>query len=514
MEQRPSQHSKFPPIVAARDSFARINDYLCEELLMYLPPDQKLKFAGVSAQFERTIFRRQRQLTIAPTNNEWNKVKNQILKRFVGDFSVKHKVDAEMFDELLSKFCHVDDIVILYNLDTANMDELIASIIRHCHKVRRFQANFFNISEKMLDEFGRCFGHSLRVVKSSYVSPSNTKIPNSFALLKHCSNLVSLKSSGLLSDQLLEPKDESTSTTSTTAHADIGTQTMLPKLRSCHLNVTNVEGVNELENFSSVYMNHVEKIKVDMVDYIYRSHYMVNFIFPMGICKFRNLRQCLLTLKYNGGYDADFVWLNNGLTGIANDCPKLAHLGIDFIGHQDFFINHVLQSLTSFEHLPRLSISVSMYNKGLEFPQMLSVRQLDLAYPRLYQCTHLKQLVHAYPQVSILKLNWMYFFNDVLLNSLIGLRRLQRLKVGGLCPPDVTTNGLCTFLNASAQIQSIAFDKTPKINVKTFDMLIDFVNRKPEVYYDFDFCLRDAEAKLEFDQMLSSLHLPNNISIQ
>lgn len=185
-------------------------------------------------------------------------------------------------------------------------------------------------------------------------------------------------------------------------------------------------------------------------------------------------------------------------------------------GHQDFFINHVLQALSVFQRLPHLSLSVSMYNKGLLFPVLPSVEQLDLAYPRLYQCTCLKQIVQAYPQVSTLTLNWMYFFNDVLLNSLIGMKKLQKLKIGGLCPPDVTTNGLTTFLNTAPQIRSVEFDKKPKVNTKTVDMLIKFVSKRPNVYYDFDFCLREGEPeeKRSFDTYFSQVPLPKNMAIR
>lgn len=506
-----------------RDSFARISDYLCEDILMHLAPDQKIKLECVSRQFQRTIYRRQRRLVISPGSNEWTKVKNAILKRFVGDYSVKHRIDARLFDLILSKFRHIDDIVINYNIDTSNMDELFGSMMEHCIRIRRLNVNFFNISEQTLDEFGQIFGHSLRVIKSSYVS--DNKIPYSYALLKHCSNLVSLKSSEFMSEQLWNnvyntmvenENEDDDDQIETVIESNANDSIVLPNLKSCRLSVTSEEGVNQLERFSEVYMNKLEKIQVELVDYIYRSHYMVNFIFPLGICKFRNLRECLLTLKYNGGYDADFVWINNGLNGIANDCPKICHLGIDFIGHQDFFINHVLQALNCFKYLPHLSISVSMYNKGLVFPPLKSVQQLDLSYPRLYQCTCLKQLVQSYPRLTNLRLNWMYFFNDVLLNSLVGMKQLQQLQVGGLCPPDVSTNGLSTFLNTAPQIRSIVFDKKPKINIKTIDMLIEFVQKRPSIYYEFDLCLRDSEVeeKREFDQYFSSVPLPKNMSIR
>lgn len=515
-----------PASPPTRDSFDRISDYLCEDILSHLAPEQKIRLECVSQQFQRTIFRRQRRMVIAPGTNEWSRVKNTILKRFVGETNVKHKIDAKLFDQLLSKFRHIDDIVLNYNIDTGNMDELFASMMEHCIRIRRLHANFFNISESTLDQFGQVFGHSLRVIKSSYVS--NSKIPYSFALLKHCSNLVSLKSHEFLNEQLWNNVYNTMVETNDDEEDDDGIEAIdqvcqaeqqkevLPNLKSAQLSVTNEEGVNQLERFSDMYMNKLEKIHVELVDYIYRSHYMVNFIFPLGICKFRNLRECLLTLKYNGGYDADFIWINNGLNGIANDCPKICHLGIDFIGHQDFFINHVLQALLVFKALPRLSLSVSMYNKGLNFPPLASVQQLDLAYPRLYQCTCLKQLVQSYPQMSTLTLNWMYFFNDVLLNSLIGMKKLQKLKIGGLCPPDVTTNGLKTFLNTAPQIRSVEFDKKPKVTTKTVDMLVEFVSKRPNVYYDFDFCLRDGEPeeRRAFDQYFRRVPLPKNLAIR
>ncbi|KAH9408747.1 hypothetical protein TYRP_011015 [Tyrophagus putrescentiae] len=516
-----------PPSPPARDSFDRISDYLCEDILSHLAPEQKLRLECVSQQFQRTIFRRQRRLVIAPGTNEWSRVKNAILKRFVGEYNVKHRIDGKLFDQLLAKFRHIDDVVINYNLDTGNMDELFASLMEHCIRIRRLHANFFNISERTLDQFGQVFGHSLRVIKSSYVS--NGKIPYSFALLKHCSNLVSLKSHEFLSEQLwnnvyntmVEEEEEVEDDQEEDPQQQPQPQQpqqkeVLPNLKSAQLSVTSEEGVSQLERFSDLYMNKLEKIQVELVDYIYRSHYLVNFIFPLGICKFRNLRQCLLTLKYNGGYDADFVWINNGLSGIAQDCPLICHLGIDFIGHQDFFINSCLQALPCFKTLPRLSLSVSMYNKGLAFPPMPSVQQLDLAYPRLYQCTHLKQLVQSYPAVTTLTLSWMYFFNDVLLNSLIGMKKLQRLKIGGLCPPDVTTNGLTTFLNTAPQIRSVVFDKKPKVTTKTVEMLVEFVGKRPSVYYDFDFCLRDGEPeeRRQFEQYFSRVPLPKNMAIR
>lgn len=564
----------------ASHSFGRISDYLCEELLMYLPPEVKIRFECVSKQFQRTIFRRQRQLIIAPSRNEWSKVKNVLLKRFVGDFNVKHKIDIQLFDKILSKFRYIDDFIIHYNLDASNMDDIFNCLIRHCVRIRRMDANFFNVSEQTLDSFGKKFGHSLRVVKSSIVS--YTKIPNSFALLKHCSNLVSLNGSEFLNEQLWnnvyntmledaytnnnDNNDNTNNDNDNNEHYNIDftnqnsdeelinyefeeehesdnndvywknnfqldkeskqkKEMVLPNLKSCHLKVTNEEGVDQLEKFSNVYMNRLEKIKVEMVDYIARHHYMVNFIFPLGICKFRNLRECILTLKYNGGYDADFLWINNGLAGIAQDCTKIQHLGIDFIGHQDFFINHILEALTCFKTLPHLSISISMYNKGLNFPVMSSLDQLDLAYPRLYQCTNLKQLVHSFPNITILRLNRMYFFNDVLLNSLIGLKKLQILKVGGLCPPDVSTIGLKTFLNTSPQIRSIGFDHKPKINVKTLEMIVDFVQKHSHIYYDFDFCLDQSDpptdannnninVRNEFEQFFNQIPMPKNLSIK
>ncbi|KAH9413272.1 hypothetical protein DERP_012983 [Dermatophagoides pteronyssinus] len=516
----------------ARNSFSRISDYLCEEILMYLPPEDKIRLEYVSQQFKRTIFRRQYRFVIAPSCNEWSKVKNILLKRFVGDFNVIHKIDIQLFDKILSKFRYIDDFAIHYNLDTSNMDEIFECLMRHCVRIRRMDANFFNVSEKTLDAFGKRFGHSLRVVKSSIVS--NTKIPNSFALLKHCSNLVSLNGSEFLNEKLWNnvfntildndyTNDENNVETEAVEYCDEiclekenSKDVVLPNLKSCYLKVINEEGVNQLEKFSDVYMNRLEKIKVELVDYIARHHYMVNFIFPLGICKFRNLRECILTLKYNGGYDADFLWINNGLDGIAQDCKKIQHLGIDFIGHQDFFINHVLQALTCFKTLPHLSISISMYNKGLNFPVMPSLNQLDLAYPRLYQCTHLKQLVYSFPNCNTLHLQRMYFFNDVLLNSLIGLKKLQTLRVGGLCSPDVSTIGLKTFLNAAPQIRSIGFDTRPKIDTKTFEMIIDFVQKHENIYYDFDFCLQDFDPneKKEFEQFFNNVQLPKNLSIK
>lgn len=495
-----------------RDSFARFDDYLCEAILAHLPPEDKIRLEVVSKQFQRTIFRQQKRLVISPNTPEWSNVKNAMLRRFVGDLNVKHRIDMKVFDNILSKFSFVEDVEIQYNLDTENIDDIFRSLMRHCRSIRRLNVNFFNVSEEVLDEFGKTFGHTLEVVKSSYVS--NTKIPHSFALLKHCSNLVSLKSSELLDEQLwnnvyntmVEEEDEDSGKSEVV---------VLPNLKSCHLKVTTEEGVNQLERFSEVYMNRLERIKVEMVDYIARSHYMINFIFPLGICKFRNLRECILKLKYNGGYDADFVWLNNGLDGIANDCRKIEHLGLDFIGHQDFFINHVLEALTCFKTLPRLSISVSMYNKGLTFPVMPMVKRLKLAYPRLYQCTHLKHLVQSFPNVSNVNLCWMYFFNDVLLNSLIGMKRLKVLKIGGLCPPDVTTNGLRTFLSTSPQIRTLRFDKKPKITPKTIEVLLDFALKRSNTYYQFDFCLHqcDPDERKAFDQFFTQNPMPCNLLI-
>lgn len=257
------------------DSFSRIPDYLCEDLLQYLPPDQALRASKVSAQFARTVFRHHHRLVITPhTPTEWNKVKANLLKRFITDEGgVKHKIDPQAFDDLLAHFRHVDDIVILYNLDNENMDQLIGSMVKHLVKITRIHTNFFNISEPMLDQFGQVFGASLRVIKSSYLSQketttsgSSSPLPNSWALLKHCSNLVSLKSSELLNDQLWSGEEQEVDTPTSmscwSAPSEPANSIVLPKLRDAHLNATSEEGVNQLEQFSSIYMNHLEKIKV------------------------------------------------------------------------------------------------------------------------------------------------------------------------------------------------------------------------------------------------------------
>ena len=52
-----------------RQSFSdRICDDLCEEILQYLSLEDKLKFEGVSKQFQRTIFEKHYELTIDTYN--------------------------------------------------------------------------------------------------------------------------------------------------------------------------------------------------------------------------------------------------------------------------------------------------------------------------------------------------------------------------------------------------------------------------------------------------------------
>ena len=492
------------------DSFTRIPDYLAEEILRHLSPEDKLRLECVSKQFQRTIFRAQKQLCIAPSrSNEWSRIKNIILKRYVGETNVKHRIDETLFDMIISKFRYIEDVCIAYNIDSDNMDQLIRSLVRHCIRIKRLKVNFYNISETVLDEFGSRFGQTLRCIQSNITGIGN-KIPHSHTLLKHCSKLESLKSAEFLTDKIW---NNSETQIQQFDHDDA--LKMLPNLKSCHLKATTEEGVNQLEQFSTHFRDNVEKLQVDLVDYIYRSHYVVNFIFPLGICKFRNLRECLLTVKFNGGDEDDFLWITSGLQGIADDCPKLEYLGIEFIGHQDFFINQVLKSMKSFVRLKRISISVSMYNKELCFPLIASVEQLDLAYPRLYQCTCLKNLIQSFPNVKQLSLNWMYFFNDVLLNSLIGMRKLQTLKIGAICPPDISTQGLKTFLNASKCVQSIVFDKKPKIDTKTAEMLIQFAENRPNVYFYFNLCLQkcEPEEQKEFEAFFRTVMLPKNIAI-
>ena len=112
-----------------RDSFDdRICDDLCEDLLSYLPIEDKIRMQCVSKQFRRLLHRRQYDLTVS---------RQTLGHRY------RRAFDAKTFESLLKRF----PLITFISVDLIGHesgDQLIELITKYCKHLKAIHINFFD----------------------------------------------------------------------------------------------------------------------------------------------------------------------------------------------------------------------------------------------------------------------------------------------------------------------------------------------------------------------------------
>ena len=144
-------------VTEKRQSFSeRICDDLCEEILKYLPIEDRFRLEGVSKQFQRTIFKSQNVLFLQFYENS-----DYLLKKC----------------EIILKKCLNVNQIKIYGLFISGRDDvigiekynkLVEMIIKNCNNLSDFDFHTDYMSEENRNNFIEKFGSKIISVKFGF----------------------------------------------------------------------------------------------------------------------------------------------------------------------------------------------------------------------------------------------------------------------------------------------------------------------------------------------------------
>ena len=394
----------------------RICDDLCEEILQYLSLEDKLKLEGVSKQFQRTILKKQYELTIETDNFIPNR---KVKKKFKYLYIENTFIDLKSLEVLLKKCPNITTIF----LEEPDEDEngecdynpVFRLITKYCNNLRQIKFWNYKITDKNIKKFQQKFGQKIKFWDNFKDGSSFNLFPNIEKLLAYYNpefkqSLPQLKLKQLTELRIgLEEGEE---------HMVKTCVDTFPTLKHFDLNIRS-------KKFDSLYSS---------LDYISNLKHLIHFGFGE-----------LFGHKIN--------LFSDSLKRMANKCQKLKSFEFRFQNTSETsLVMQLFSTLMTFPALKRLILSFD-YDLNLDINPNISKTIFDStnvfpfeAFKRLPNITHLTLQFNTIIDLNIFrdidinlpKLQYLAFNDDIdatpeevtqMADILSRLSRLQTLKL-------------------------------------------------------------------------------------
>ena len=355
------------------DSFDdRFCDDLCEEILQYLPLNEKMRFECVSKQFQRTVFRRVHQFRLVEFETAfifegiYNFIPNTIWKLKYSSDELKMLMS---FESLLKKCPNIDSIRYI-SQNSQNIKLMLQMFTKYCNNLSELNSNIYKSNDcNESQEFFRKFGPKLR----DYYNNKFFHKVEEFNLFPNLRSL-NLDTNGSHLDDILQLNLRRVKSLNLIIEHDKGYMVpkVLQKFNEIRHLTLDFKSYNEMTVFNALQDSPLLQNVIDLKVWAegdQRSDFIINCLKQMAI-KSPNLKRIELFNK------KQFITLKN-----TSDFEQL------------------MSSLKAFPNLKRLGIRLQ-FMSGLEFDEIFSFK----GFPQ--ELTHLR--IDFYRQ----KLN-VLFFEDI-----------------------------------------------------------------------------------------------------
>jgi len=122
-----------------RQSFHRFCDDLCEEILAFLPINDKISLECVSKQFQSCIIRSQKVFELSESVTSESNLSKYLLKNFKPSYFTDIFIDYETLIKVLCKFKFINRIIItkshLGRYGRSNLLNVITALCQHIYSI-------------------------------------------------------------------------------------------------------------------------------------------------------------------------------------------------------------------------------------------------------------------------------------------------------------------------------------------------------------------------------------------
>jgi hypothetical protein len=152
-----------------RQSFHRFCDGLCEEILLFLPINDKIRLECVSKQFKRCLVKRQTILEISDNVLSRNNFKDCLLRSTIDILGRKIPIFNLKWRKLIKvvkKFTFINEIRInKKGLSKLARENALYIINAFCHQIKSMEFLFGSLSSIYIDLFAVKFGDNIKEIK-------------------------------------------------------------------------------------------------------------------------------------------------------------------------------------------------------------------------------------------------------------------------------------------------------------------------------------------------------------
>lgn len=458
-------------VIDERSSFVnRIYDDLCEDILQWLPVEDKIILSGVCRQFRRCLRAvRQRQQVLKldiELRNDRNNL--NIFMRHLSDLSLSEERKAKTFGRILTTFPNVNTIVFGKNSKLYMIEDLLLTpLINYCPRLESITFSPFNCSTKLVEDFAEHFGPRMKKVEFM------DRIFMIRAFIQ--------QSPGLQAIRFLNFKNL----------FDNNRQLLVSRVEKLEVfGVQNVELLNKLVE-TNTKLTHLE-ISLAFSESSQTSEALAI------LSKLKELR--ILKINLNDCHTFDKRIADN-MEAIATNCRKLKSFGLEVEFRKSFDTLMCFQKLGHFSSsLTRLSLNSHDSSTPNPIPtQRLSSECLK----RLPNLTHLELisdqiddkffvgLNQRTPLLKHLVIGYVHkkrTITDRCFESLAKLQHLESLSIKSLDRAkisSITDSGVKSLIKSCDRLQTLAIFNRIEISETTVDVIVDKATKNPQIYYNY-----------------------------
>ena len=423
-----------------RQSFSdRICDDLCEEILQYLSLEDKLKLEGVSKQFQRTVLKKQYELTIKTM--QYRKVTDKDKHLLIENMFI----DLESFEKLLKKCPNIRSFELKEPEEECDYNEVFRLITKYCNNLREIDFGENEINDENIEEFQRKFGQQIKSLDYLNEAIGYNLFPNI---------------------ERLKFDD----------YNDL--EEVIPRLK-----------LNKLKKIELSLKKRQENLVKTCVDtFPTLTHLYLDFktenekTFYKSLEFSSNLKH-LIDFRFDSGFAENTELFCDSLKRMANKCQKLKSFECNLVITENLDIKQLLSSLEAFPALKRLNLCVS----GDFFNENISKNIFSFeAFKGLSNITHLTLYINY------------YLFNETIFKDIdINLPNIQYLEFkASLNPSPEEVTQMADILSRLSRLQTLKLVFRKGINYNEIEVkirekcrkirLIDIKHYNYEFQHEFD----------------------------
>ena len=457
----------------------RIYDDLCEDILQWLPIEDKIILIGVSKQFNRCLRNVWLRQQVLKLDLELKNDRNN-LKLFMGqlsDIRLSEESKAKKFQKILLTFPNINQIVFGKNTKLYMIEDLLLGlVIKYSPQLEAITFSPFNCSTKLVEDFAEHFGPNLKRIEFL------DKIYMIKILIEQSPNLQVIRFLNFknLFNNNKEPMTK-----------------RVEKLK--------VFGVNDIEMLDTFVKNNAKLIHLEIGLSFANSQQTSEALAILS--KLSELRILKISLLDCDQSDERIV---ENIETIAMNCNKLKCFGLEVDRRKTFDTE---LCFAKFEHFTSSLARLCLNSHDSSTPHPIPTQTLKSDHLKsLSNLTHLELMSDQIDdhffigiETKVPKLKYLMIgfvrkkITDECFASLVELQCLSTLIVKSLDREyieSLTDSGLLRLINGSHSLQTVAIFNKIKISETTVDAIIDKAIDNPLIYYNY--YLRGIENRVDF----------------